>query len=261
MQSCRGGGFGSQVLKGTSDALTEPIFVMSIENVKDKVVVITGASSGIGLASATELAKAGAKIVVGARRVDRLQKLVKEAGQPAEAAVEVDVLKPADLEKLVKTAIDLYGRIDILMNNAGYMTQGNLEEGKVEEWDRCIDINVKGVLYGVNAAMPYFKKQKFGQIIDTVSASGRTVYPGSVVYCATKFAVRAITEGLRIELKPYNIRVLNVSPGVVGTEMEGNLDVTPLPVSAFTNAILYAISQPENVDVNEIIVRPTDQVG
>lgn len=173
--------------------------------------------------------------------------------------MQTDVTKPQDLEKLVKTAVDLYGRVDVLVNNAGYMTQGNLEEGRVSEWDTCIDINVKGVLYGVNAIVPYFKRQKSGQIINIGSVSGRVVYPGSVVYCASKFAVRAISEGLRQELKPYNVRVLNMSPGVIETEMEANVDVEPMPASAVANTIAYAIGQPENVDVNEIIMRPTLQ--
>ncbi|PRT55586.1 hypothetical protein B9G98_03206 [Wickerhamiella sorbophila] len=228
-------------------------------NIVGKVVVITGASSGLGQATAHALAGAGAKVVVGARRLELLRTMCKDLGQPEEAAVQTDVTKPQDLEKLVKTAVDLYGRVDVLVNNAGYMTQGNLEEGRVSEWDTCIDINVKGVLYGVNAIVPYFKRQKSGQIINIGSVSGRVVYPGSVVYCASKFAVRAISEGLRQELKPYNVRVLNMSPGVIETEMEANVDVEPMPASAVANTIAYAIGQPENVDVNEIIMRPTLQ--
>lgn len=244
---------------------------MSANNIKGKVVVITGASSGLGEASARELAKLGAKVVVGARRLDRLQALVKEIGEPAQAAVKVDVTKREDVEALIKTAVDLHGRVDVLLNNAGYMPLSLIEKGRVDEWDAMIDINIKGVLYGVNAVLPVFKKQMSGQIINVSSVAGHVVSPGSTVYSGTKFAVKALSEGLRQELKPYNVRVLNVSPGATESELFlaikdkdvldsfASMKLDPVPNTAFTDAIIFAIGQPENVDVNEIIFRPTAQ--
>lgn len=243
-----------------------------MSNIEGKVIVITGASSGLGLVAAKELANRGAKVVVGARRLDRLQTLVKELGQPKETAVEVDVTKPEEVGRLIKAAVGVYGRIDVLVNNAGYLTLSNLEDGHVDEWEKCIDINIKGVLYGVNAVLPVFREQRFGQIINVSSVAGHTVFPFEAVYSGTKFAVRAISEGLRQELKPYNVRVLNVSPGAIETEMLKEIvdrktsdqhaaahvsDWGSMPATAFSDALIYAIGQPENVDVNEIIFRPT----
>lgn len=244
-----------------------------MSNIEGKVIVITGASSGLGLTATKELAKLGAKVVVGARRLDRLQELAKEIGQPETTAVQVDVTKREQVDKLIQTALDVYGRIDVLVNNAGYMPLSYIEKGKVDEWDATIDINIKGVLYGVNAVLPVFKKQKSGQIINVSSVGGHTVITGGAVYCGTKFAVRAISEGLRQELKPYNIRVLNVSPGATESDLGNSItdedllvtlkdkfDFHPVPATAFSDAIIYAINQPENVDVNEIIFRPTDSI-
>lgn len=248
------------------------LHIMSQDNIEGKVIVITGASSGLGEGAARELAKRGATIVVGARRLDRLKALVHELGQPEKAAVKVDVTNRNDVETLVQTAIDLYGRVDVLLNNAGIMPLSFLEKGFVEEWDAMIDVNIKGVLYGVNAVIPHFKQQKSGQIINVSSVSGHVVAPGSAVYSGTKFAVRAISEGLRQELKPYNIRVLNVSPGATQSDLVSTIKdedvlgmfassgLVPVPTTAFTDAIIYAIGQPENVDVNEVIFRPTAQI-
>lgn len=242
-----------------------------MSNIEGKVIVITGASSGLGLVAAKEFGKRGAKVVVGARRLDRLQSLVKELGQPEETAVKVDVTKREDVEKLVRTAVDVYGRIDVLVNNAGYGTVSKFEDGHVDEWDQCVDVNIKGVLYGINAVLPVFKEQKSGQIINVSSVLGRLVFPATGVYSGTKFAVRAISEGLRQELKPYNVRVLNVSPGPTESEMLTSLTERSttskevagtfaawgvVPATAFSDALIYAVGQPSNVDVNEITFTP-----
>lgn len=236
---------------------------MSAPEIEGKVIVITGASSGLGETAAIELAKRGAKVVLGARRVDKLRSLVKQFGQPEESAVEVDVSKKEQVDNLVKVALKLYGKIDVFINNAGIAEFAPIEVGNVESWDRTIDVNIKGTLYGVNAVLPHFKERKAGQIINTASVVGHTVYPNAVVYSATKFAIRAISEGLRQELKPYNVRVLNVSPGPTQSEALAKLTkahpITAVPSTAFSDAVIYAIGQPENVDVNEIIFRPTQQ--
>ncbi|PRT54007.1 hypothetical protein B9G98_01627 [Wickerhamiella sorbophila] len=241
-----------------------------MSNVKGKVIVITGASSGLGLVAAREFAKLGAKVVVGARRLDRLNELVKELGQPEATAVKVDVTKREQVENLVQTALDIYGRIDVLVNNAGYMPLSYMEKCKVDEWDATIDINIKGVLYGVAAIIPVFKKQKSGQIINVSSVAGHNVLMGGAVYSASKYAVRAISEGLRQELKPYNVRVLNVSPGATESDLlQGITDedinsrlanIQRVPATVFSDALIFAVNQPENVDINEIIFRPTSSV-
>ncbi|PRT55585.1 hypothetical protein B9G98_03205 [Wickerhamiella sorbophila] len=234
---------------------------MSVKGIEGKVIVITGASSGLGETSAHELTKAGAKVVVGARRVDKLRALVKEFGLPEESAVEVDVSKQEQVENLIQTALKLYGKIDVLMNNAGVATFSPIEAGDVDAWDRMIDTNVKGVLYGVNAVLPHFKERKSGQIINTCSVVGHSVMRNGVVYSSTKFAIRAISEGLRQELKPHNIRVLNISPGPTESEglrvAFGEASMPTAPSTAFSDAVIYAVSQPENVDINEITFRPT----
>ena len=195
---------------------------MGTSNIADKVVVITGASSGIGESTAKLLARHGAKVVLGARRKDRLDAAVKEisaAGGNA-ISVAVDVTKRAEVEALIRTAIDGFGRVDVIVNNAGIMPLGPMEALKVEEWDRQIDVNIKGVLYGVAAVLPHMQKQKSGHIINLASVFGIKVFaPGGTVYCATKSAVRSLTEGLRIELHSQNIRCTMVSPGAVATEL------------------------------------------
>ncbi len=190
-------------------------------NIAGKVVVITGASSGLGEATARLLSGAGAAVVLGARRADRLSSLAKEltAKGGKALAVTTDVVRRDEVKKLVDTAVQSFGRIDVMINNAGLMPQALLEKLKVGEWDRMIDVNIKGVLYGIAAALPYMKAQKSGHFINVSSVAGHRVGPGTAVYAATKHAVLALSEGLRQEVKPYNIRTTVISPGAVATEL------------------------------------------
>lgn len=242
--------------------------------VTGKTIVITGASSGMGAAAARHLAAQGAQVVLGARRAGRLDALVAEiaAIDGTATAVTTDVTKRADVQKLVDTAVETYGRIDVLINNAGVMPLSPLERLKIDEWDQMIDVNLKGVLYGVAAALPYMKDQKSGHIINLSSVAGHKLFAGSAVYSATKFAVRALSEGLRQEVKPYNIRTTIISPGAVKTELldhiseqdvqRANQDYVGqvgVPAESFARLVAFAISQPEDVDINEILFRPTAQ--
>jgi NADP-dependent 3-hydroxy acid dehydrogenase YdfG len=239
--------------------------------IKDKVVVITGASSGLGEAAARHLARHGAKLVLGARRLERLQTIAKELTLGNDAVMQTDVTQCTQVKRLVDHAAQSHGRIDVIVNNAGLMPQSLLEKGKVDEWDRMIDVNIKGVLYGIAAVLPYMKAQKSGHIINVSSVAGHKVAPGGTVYSATKHAVRVISEGLRQEVKPYNIRTTIISPGAVATELPNtitDLDVAErirkvyaiaLPADSFANMVVFAMSQPEEVDVNEILFRPTRQ--
>jgi NADP-dependent 3-hydroxy acid dehydrogenase YdfG len=242
------------------------------ENIAGKVVVITGASSGLGEATARHLAQHGAKLVLGARRIDRLKALAKELSLREDAAVQMDVTQLEQVKHLVDQAVNSHGRIDVLLNNAGLMPHSPLERGKVQDWERMIDVNVKGVLYGIAAALPHMKAQKSGHIINVSSVAGHTVRAGGVVYSATKHAVRVISEGLRQEVKPYNIRSTVISPGAVATELPDSItepDVAKgihdfyerfaLPAESFARMVAFAIAQPEEVDVNEILFRPTRQ--
>jgi len=241
--------------------------------VEGKVVVITGASSGIGEAMARLLASHGARVVLGARRVDRLEAIVAEiqaAGGQARA-VAVDVTKREQVKALVAAAVEHFGRVDVLINNAGIMTAAPLDADKVEEWDREIDVNIKGVVYGISAALPHFRAQNSGHLINVSSVAGHRVFPGFAVYCGTKFAVRAITEGFRQEAGP-TIRSTIISPGAVESELglqSGDPEVAEMmkgfegiaiPAEAIAQAVLYAIEQPPTVAVNELLVRPTAQV-
>jgi NADP-dependent 3-hydroxy acid dehydrogenase YdfG len=244
------------------------------EGILGKVVVITGASSGLGEAAARLLSAQGARLVLGARRAERLQALAKElttAGGQA-LAVTTDVADRRQVQALVDAAVKAFGRVDVMLNNAGVMPQSLLERLKVDEWDRMIDVNVRGVLYGIAAALPVMKPQKSGHFINVSSVAGHRVGPGSTVYAATKFAVRALSEGLRQEVKPYNIRTTVISPGAVATELPDSVsdpdaaariekfyaDVA-IPASSFARAVKFAIEQPEDVDINEILFRPTRQ--
>jgi NADP-dependent 3-hydroxy acid dehydrogenase YdfG len=243
-------------------------------NIKEKVVVITGASSGLGEATARLLSAEGASVVLGARREQRLRSLADEVttkGGKATAMV-TDVTKREQVQKLVDTAVQTYGRIDVIINNAGLMPQSLLEQLKVDEWEQMIDVNIKGVLYGIAAALPYMQKQKAGHIINVSSVAGHKVGPGSSVYAATKHAVRALSEGLRQEVKPYNIRTTVVSPGAVATELPNTItDVAvgariknfyadmAIPADSFARCVAFAMNQPEDVDINEILFRPTRQ--
>jgi NADP-dependent 3-hydroxy acid dehydrogenase YdfG len=242
------------------------------QNIDSKVVVITGASSGLGEATARHLAAAGAKLVLGARRLDRLQALARELGLGAEAAVQTDVTDREQVRALVDHAVTMHGRLDVIINNAGLMPHSPLERGKVDDWDRMIDVNLKGVLYGIAAALPHMTRQKGGHIINVSSVAGHKVRPGSAVYAATKAAVRMLSEGLRQEVKPYNIRTTVISPGAVQSELPDSTtepDVAKgihdfyaayaIPADSFARMVAFAMSQPEDVDVNEILFRPTAQ--
>jgi NADP-dependent 3-hydroxy acid dehydrogenase YdfG len=239
--------------------------------IEGKVVVITGASSGLGEATARRLAQDGAKLVLGARRIERLQALATELGLGDDAVLRTDVTKASEVQALVDQTIKLHGRIDVIINNAGLMPSSMLEKLQISEWDQMIDVNIKGVLYGIAAALPYMKSQKSGHIINVASVAGHKVGPGGVVYAATKHAVRAISEGLRQEVKPYNIRTTVISPGAVTTELidaitdpdmaAGMKQVyeRAIPASSFASTVAFAMSQPEDVDINEILFRPTSQ--
>lgn len=244
------------------------------DNITGKTIVITGASSGMGAAAARHLAGKGAAVVLGARRTDRIEALVSEitdAGGKA-IAVQTDVTKREDLQRLIGAAIEAYGRIDVLINNAGVMPLSPLERVKVDEWDQMIDVNLKGVLYGVAAALPHMIPQKSGHIINVASVAGHKLFGGSAVYSATKFAVRAFSEGLRQEMAPHNIRTTILSPGAVKTELldhisekdmqQANRDYVGqvgVPAETLGRLIAFAINEPDDVGINEILFRPTTQ--
>ena len=246
---------------------------MRNNNIEGKVVVITGASSGLGESTARHLAELGATVVLGARRVDRIDALARELianGQQA-LAVQTDVTDRVQVQRLVDAAIARFGRIDVMINNAGLMPHSPLERLKIDDWDRMIDVNLKGVLYGIAAALPPMQAQKSGHIINVSSVAGHKVRPGGAVYSATKHAVRALSEGLRQEVKPYNIRTTVISPGAVDTELPNSItepDVAAnmrkiyevaVPADAFARAVAYAMGQPDDIDINEILFRPTKQ--
>jgi NADP-dependent 3-hydroxy acid dehydrogenase YdfG len=243
-------------------------------NIKDKVVVITGASSGMGEAAAKHLSALGATVVLGARRADRIEKLAKEIRDNGGKAVSIaaDVTNRDQVKNLVDSAVKKFGRVDVILNNAGIMPLSPMDRLNVDEWDKMIDVNIKGVLNGIAAVLPYMKEQKSGQIINTASVAGHKIFNGSAVYSATKFAVRAVTEGLRMEVKPYNIRTTIVCPGAVKTELlehiteadiqQANKDyvgAVGISPDSFARVVAFVISQPEDVDINEIIFRPTAQ--
>jgi len=243
-----------------------------MSDVKGKVVAITGASSGIGEAAARLLAASGARVMLGARRADRLALIADDIRRKnGEAEVlAIDVSRRADLALLVTRAQDRFGRLDVLVSNAGLMPLSPLDDLRVDEWDRMIDVNIKGVLYGIAAALPVFRKQGSGHFINVSSVAGHRVGPNGAVYSATKFAVRALSEGLRQEAGD-RIRVTIISPGAVESELAetiSNPDVKQriqdyrkmaIPAEAIAAAMAYAIGQPGNVDVNEILIRPTAQ--
>jgi len=238
-------------------------------------VIITGASSGIGYATALSLAKEGAKLVVGARRTDRLEKLVKEIEENNGEILsqKFDVTKKSDCDDLVNTAIKKWGKVDVLVNNAGLMPLSFVKNLKIDEWDQMIDVNIKGVLYCTAAVLPHMREVKSGHIINISSVAGRIVFPAGSVYCATKHAVTAFSEGLRQELSPRNnIRVTTIEPGVVATELtntitdeslekfvESSKKMEALKAEDIASAIIFAINAPNHVSVNEILVRPTTQ--
>lgn len=244
-----------------------------MNNIANKVVVITGASSGLGEATALHLAKQGATLVLSARRKDRLDQLVNtivtNGGQAI--AFKADVTVQTEVQALIDTAMNTYGRIDVLVNNAGLMSIAPMSLTKTDEWDRMIDINIKGVLYGIAAALPVFQKQKSGHFINISSVAGIKVFsPGGTVYSGTKFAVKAISEGLRHEVGG-DIRTTTICPGAIDSELKfGSSDEQSaetvkefykmaIPAESVARAIAYAIEQPKDVDINEIVLRPTQQ--
>ena len=244
------------------------------KNIEGKVVVITGASSGLGESTARLLATEGARVVLGARRVDRLKSLATEltTNGARALAVETDVTKYDQVKRLVDEAVRSFGRVDVMLNNAGLMPHSPLERLKVEDWNQMIDVNIKGVLYGIAAALPHMNAQKSGHFINVSSVAGHKVRAGGVVYAATKHAVRVISEGLRMEVKAYNIRTTVISPGALDTELVDRItesdirenvrkltDEMALPAETFARMVAFAMSQPEDVDVNEILFRPTRQ--
>lgn len=242
-------------------------------NIEGKVVVITGASSGLGEAAARLLSAHGATVVLGARRLERIEALASSlmAGGGRALAIRTDVTEHLQVKRLVDEAVRTFGRIDVMINNAGLMPNSPLDRLRIDDWNRMIDVNIKGVLYGIAAALPHMKRQDSGHIINVSSVAGHKVRPSNAVYAATKHAVRVISEGLRMELKPSRIRTTVISPGAVATELPNSAtepDVVEnlrkvyakaIPAESFARAVAFAISQPEDVDVNEIVFRPTQQ--
>ena len=243
--------------------------------INGKVAIITGASSGIGEATALTLAKAGVKVAIGARRVDRLKELSKKiiANGGEVFFQKLDVTKNEECKNFAKAVLDKWGSIDILVNNAGLMPLSFFKNLKVDEWDRMIDVNIKGVLYCTGSVISHMKEKKSGHIVNLSSVAGRVVFPAGSVYCATKFAVAAFTEGLRQEFSVRsNIRVTSIEPGIVATELtdtitdeslqqfvENGKKMKTLQAQDIANAILYAVDSPSHVNVNEILIRPTTQ--
>lgn len=242
--------------------------------ISQKVILITGASSGLGESSARLLAAKGAKLVLVARRAERLEQLVNEirAGGGDAVYQVADVSRAADLVAAVQLAVSQYGRLDVMVNNAGLMAIAPMSECRTDEWDRMIDINIKGVLYGIAAALPVFESQQSGHFINISSVAGVKVFsPGGTVYSGTKFAVRAISEGLRHEVGGH-IRTTTILPGAVESELKHGsghsasadyvqafYQQNQIPADSVARALVYAIEQPANVDINEIVLRPTVQ--
>jgi NADP-dependent 3-hydroxy acid dehydrogenase YdfG len=244
-------------------------------NIHGKVIVITGASSGLGEAAARLLHAQGAHIVLGARRAERLQALADELDCPERRVIAVvtDITDRDQVKRLVDTAVRTFGRIDVMINNAGLMPLAPLDRLKIDDWDRMIDVNLKGVLYGIAAALPHMQKQMAGQFVNVSSVAGHKVMVNGAVYSATKHAVRALSEGLRQETKPWNIRTTVISPGAVDTELQGGVTepdiaqgmrdfykAVAIPADSFARAVAFAIGQSEAVDINEIVFRPTRQL-
>ena len=235
----------------------------------DKVILITGASSGIGAGIARELGRAGAKLMLGARRTDRLASLAREISfEGGDAAISrLDVTDRADMAAFAEAARQTWGRVDVIVNNAGVMPLSPMAAMKVEEWDRMVDVNIKGVLHGIAAVLPEMTARGSGHIVNIASVGALSVVPTASVYCASKYAVRAISDGLRQEHS--DIRVTCIHPGVVESELADSItDPTAaeamklyraiaLRPDAIARAVRYAIDEPDDVDVNEIVIRPT----
>lgn len=243
---------------------------------ENKVAIVTGASSGIGYATSLALSKAGVRVAVGARRIDRLQELEKQIikNNGGEIFIQkLDVTTKSDCDSFADAVVRKWGKVDILINNAGLMPLSYFANRKVEEWERMIDVNIKGVLYCTSAIIPYMLDKKSGHIVNVSSVAGRIIFAGGSVYCATKHAITAFSEGLRKELSPrYNIRVTCVEPGAVSTELlesitdesmagfiQASKNMETLGSDDIANAVLYAIQAPNHVNVNEILIRPTAQ--
>ncbi|RNA69962.1 SDR family oxidoreductase [Alteribacter keqinensis] len=242
-----------------------------MENVKDKVVVITGASSGIGEAIALLAAEAGAKVVLAARRTDKLEQLssrIESETAQKSLVVKTDVTNRTEVEQLVEKAKQEFDSVDVLVNNAGVMQLSFMKNDKVDEWERMVDVNIKGVLFGIHASLPAMLEQGGGQIINVSSVAGHEVFPSSAVYSATKYAVRALSMGMEKELSKAGVRVTNISPGAVESELTEHItdedviamfkdrDMNKLKAVDIANAVVYAIGQPASVNVNEVVVRP-----
>jgi len=237
-----------------------------------KVIAITGASSGIGEATARLLGSAGAALVLGARRMDRLDRIAGDLEGVDVVTVATDVTRRDDLDRLVRTAVDSFGRLDVLVNNAGISQLGPLADGDVEGWAAMIDVNLNGVLYGIAAAMPVFKRQGRGHVVTTVSTAGLKITPTMGVYAATKNAVRTVMEALRAESTDGVVRTTSINPGFVSTELDStiddpairaqirsSMDAFGLAPEAVARAIAFAIEQPHDVEIGEITIRPTVQ--
>ena len=244
-----------------------------MQNIKGKVVAVTGASSGMGKAIAIELAKNGAKVVLGARRTEQLQQLVEEIKSKGDEATfaQIDVKNKADLVRLVNTAVEQYGKLDVIINNAGISQLSRIDELDIDGWEEMIDINLKGVLYGMAAAIPVFKQQQSGHIVNIISTSGIKIVPLQGVYAGTKNAIRTIGEAFRQE-SDGKIRVTGISPGFVKTDFANNLKNEEMKTAiqkgmeqmaidpvAIANAVIYAISQPDDVEIGDIAIRPSKQ--
>ena len=244
-----------------------------MQNIKGKVVAITGASSGMGKAIAIELAKNGAKVVLGARRTEQLQQIVEEIKSKGGDAtfVQIDVKNKADLVRLVNTAVEQYGKLDVIVNNAGISQLSRIDELDMDGWEEMIDINLKGVLYGMAAAIPVFKEQKLGHIVNIISTSGIKIVPLQGIYAGTKNAIRTIAEAFRQE-SDGNIRITGISPGFVKTDFANNIKNEEMKTAvqkgmeqiaidpiAIANAVIYAVSQPDDVEIGDIVIRPSKQ--
>lgn len=239
-------------------------------SLKDKVVIVTGASSGIGEAIARELAESGCKVMLAARREERLKSLSEELGDGVAYQV-TDVTDAQQVQQMAQTAIDHFGKVDVLVNNAGIMPVSPLIELKLDDWNKAIDINIRGVLHGIAAVLPHMRERSSGHVINIGSVASFKAMANFAVYCGTKFAVKAISESLRQEMLG-KVRVTTIYPGAVESELiqssndeqtssqiESSFDIDFLPPTAISNAVRYAISQPDEVGVNEIVVRPTNQ--
>ncbi|MCD1117577.1 SDR family oxidoreductase [Chryseobacterium turcicum] len=244
-----------------------------MQNIKGKVVVITGASSGMGKALAIQLSKNGAKVVLGARRTEQLQQLVEEIKSKGGEATfaKIDVKNKADLVRLVNTAVEQYGRLDVIVNNAGVSQLSRIDELDIDGWEEMIDINLKGVLYGMAAAIPVFKQQQSGHIINIISTAGIKIVSMQGVYAGTKNAIRTIAEAFRQE-SDGSIRITGISPGFVKTDFAKNIKNEEMKTAvqngmeqmainpiAIANAVIYAVSQPDDVEIGDIVIRPSKQ--